>query len=171
MWLSEGSTIIVEPSDIVLSSTPLKDCWRQEFPEVRCILLWIYFCFINVFLFAVYFCRTTVPLLLGVAQALGVSSAYVSDPSLINKSLFSHRTGQATPKEPQLPRALRSASPRQFLSFPQGNKDCSYHLSNTQISGVISKVNYSFNNELFTSVVAWRIKWKVKKWAVLTNRI
>ena len=25
MWLSEGSTIIVEPSDIILSSTPLKD--------------------------------------------------------------------------------------------------------------------------------------------------
>ena len=114
----------------------------------------MYFYFINVFLFAVYFCRTTVPLLLGVAQALGVSSGYVSDTSLINKLSFPHHSGQATPKEPQLPRAVRCASPRQFLSFQQGNKDCCYRLSNAQINGVISKVNYSFNHELFTSVVA-----------------
>ena len=72
----------------------------------------------------------------------------MSDTSLINKSLFPHPTGRATPEEPQLPRVLYCASPRQFLSFPQGNRDSGYRLSNAQISGVISKVNYGFNNEL-----------------------
>ncbi|KAK2556707.1 Phosphatidylinositol 4-kinase alpha [Acropora cervicornis] len=95
-----------------------------------------------------YFCRTTVPLLLGVAQALGVSRAYVSDTSLINKSLFPHPTGRATPKEPQLPRVLHCASPRQFLSFPQGNRYSGYRLSNAQISGVISKVEKLINMEV-----------------------
>ena len=73
----------------------------------------------------------------------------MSDTSLINKSLFPHPTGRATPKEPQLPRVLHCASPRQFLSFPHGNRYSGYRLSNAQISGVISKVNnYGFNIEL-----------------------
>ncbi|XP_020624721.1 phosphatidylinositol 4-kinase alpha-like [Orbicella faveolata] len=88
----------------------------------------------------VNFCRTTVPLLLGVAQALGVSSVYVSDPSLITQLLFPNHSGQATPKEPQLPRALSRSAPRRFLSFPQGKRDDSYHLSDEQLNNLITKV-------------------------------
>jgi len=90
----------------------------------------------------VNFCRTTVPLLLGVAQALGVSSVYVSDPSLITQLLFPNHSGQATPKEPQLPRALSRSAPRRFLSFPQGKRDDSYHLSDEQLNNLITKVSY-----------------------------
>ena len=89
----------------------------------------------------VNFCRTTIPLLLGVAQALGVSSVYVSDPSLITQLLFPNHSGQATPKEPQLPRALSRSAPRRFLSFPQGKRDDSYHLSDEQLNNLISKVS------------------------------
>lgn len=89
----------------------------------------------------VNFCRTTIPLLLGVAQALGVSSVYVSDPSLITQLLFPNHSGQATPKEPQLPRALSRSAPRRFLSFPQGKRDDSYHLSDEQLNNLITKVS------------------------------
>ena len=89
----------------------------------------------------VNFCRTTVPLLLGVAQALGVSSVYVSDPSLITQLLFPNHSGQATPKEPQLPRALSRSAPRRFLSFPQGKRDDSYHFSDEQLNNLITKVS------------------------------
>ena len=92
-------------------------------------------------LLLVNFCRTTVPLLLGVAQALGVSSVYVSDPSLITQLLFPTHSGQATPKEPQLPRALSRSAPRRFLSFPQGKRDNSYHLSDEQLNNLITKVS------------------------------
>nr|XP_058953334.1 phosphatidylinositol 4-kinase alpha-like [Pocillopora verrucosa] len=86
------------------------------------------------------FCRTTVPLLLGVAQALGVSSVYVSDPSLITKLLFPNNSGHATPTELQLPKALSRSAPRRFLSFPQGKRDSSYHLSDVQLKDLITKV-------------------------------
>lgn len=92
-------------------------------------------------LLLVNFCRTTVPLLLGVAQALGVSSVYVSDASLITQLLFPNHSGQATPKEPQLPRALSRSPPRRFLSFPQGKRDDSYHLSDEQLNNLITKVS------------------------------
>ena len=92
-------------------------------------------------LFTATFCCTTVPLLLGVAQALGVSSVYVSDPSLITTLLFPKHSGHSTPDEPQLPRALSRAAPRRFLSFPQGNRDDSYHLSDTQLNNLIMKVS------------------------------
>ena len=75
------------------------------------------------------------------AQALGVSSVYVSDPSLITKLLFPKHSGHNTPGEPQLPRALSRAAPRRFLSFPQGNRDDSYHLSDTQLNNLIMKVS------------------------------
>lgn len=92
-------------------------------------------------LLLVNFCRTTVPLLLGVAQALGVSSVYVSDASLITQLLFPNHSGQATPKEPQLPTALSRSPPRRFLSFPQGKRDDSYHLSDEQLNNLITKVS------------------------------
>ena len=85
-------------------------------------------------------CRGTVPLLLGMAQALGISSAYVSDPSLITQLLFPMHSGQATPEEPQLPRALSRAAPRRFLSFPQGMRVIGYHLSDAQMSSLITQV-------------------------------
>lgn len=75
------------------------------------------------------------------AQALGVSSVYVSDPSLITQLLFPTHSGQATPKEPQLPRALSRSAPRRFLSFPQGKRDDSYHLSDEQLNNLITKVS------------------------------
>ncbi|XP_068676768.1 phosphatidylinositol 4-kinase alpha-like isoform X2 [Montipora foliosa] len=93
----------------------------------------------------VSFCCTTVPLLLGVAQALGVSSVYVSDPSLTANLLFPHHAGRATPRESQLSRALIRAAPRRFLSFSQEKRDCSYHLSDAQLSSVISKVESLMN--------------------------
>ena len=100
------------------------------------------YCFITyLLLFTASFCCTTVPLLLGVAQALGVSSVYVSDPSLITTLLFPKHSGNSTPDEPQLPRALSRAAPRRFLSFPQGNRDDSYHLSDTQLNNLIMKVS------------------------------
>ena len=89
---------------------------------------------------AVNFCRTTVPLLLGVAQALGVSSVYVSDPSLITQLLFPNHSGHAAPEEPQLPKALSRSAPRRFLSFPQGKRYDSYHLTNSQLNNLITKV-------------------------------
>lgn len=91
-------------------------------------------------LLAVNFCRATVPLLLGVAQALGVSSVYVSDPSLITQLLFPNHSGHATPEEPQLPKALSRSAPRRFLSFPQGKRDDSYHLTDSQLNNLITKV-------------------------------
>ncbi|CAH3130736.1 unnamed protein product [Porites lobata] len=94
------------------------------------------------------FCCTTVPLLLGVAQALGVSSVYVSDPSLITTLLFPKHSGHSTPDEPQLPRALSRAAPRRFLSFPQGNRDDSYHLSDTQLNNLIMKVEQLINMQV-----------------------
>ena len=78
---------------------------------------------------------------MGVSQALGVSSVYVSDPSLITKLLFPNHSGHATPEEFQLPRALSRAAPRRFLSFPQGKSDDSYHLSDAQLNNLITKVN------------------------------
>ena len=76
------------------------------------------------------------------AQALGVSSVYVSDPSLITKLLFPNNSGHATPAELQLPKALSRSAPRRFLSFPQGKRDSSYHLSDVQLKDLITKVSY-----------------------------
>ena len=105
--------------------------------EMKCSMITL----LPVSLPLVNFCRTTVPLLLGVAQALGVSSVYVSDPLLITQLLFPNHSGQATPKEPQLPRALSRSAPRRFLSFPQGKRDDSYHFSDEQLNNLITKVS------------------------------
>ena len=115
---------------------------RPEFCYTNSLLLFVSTLFLRLecLSFAANFCRTTVPLLLGVSQALGVSSVYVSDPSLITKLLFPNHSGHATPKEPQLPRALSRAAPRRFLSFPEGKRDDSYHLSDAQLSSVITRV-------------------------------
>lgn len=78
------------------------------------------------------------------AQALGVSSVYVSDPSLVTKLLFPNHSGHAVPKEPQLLRALSRAAPRRFLSFPQGKRDESYHLTDEQLRSVIAKVRTGY---------------------------
>ena len=110
----------------------------------------------------VNFCRTTIPLLLGVAQALGVSSVYVSDPSLITQLLFPNHSGQATPKEPQLPRALSRSAPRRFLSFPQGKRDDSYHLSDEQLNNLITKVSNTSREVCiwyYTSMFNARVFW------------
>lgn len=117
------------------------------------------------------FCCITVPLLLGVAQALGVSSVYVSDPSLITKLLFPNHAGHANSTEPQLPRALSRAAPRRFLSFPQGKRNDSYHLSDLQLNNVITKVGFMESTSWTTVVCTCRERechyntcWTSKSW-------